>query len=118
MNVETSADANLDRLQRWLSFELSAGVLFLLSFFYKLVLYIFAAVAFIFIPFLLYVLYQQKRIGWIILLVLAVIGPAIVITFGQVSNMWSFILNYVIVAFFLFYCFALRLTIPGWERIQ
>jgi len=118
MNVETSAEANLDRLQRWLNFELSAGVLFLLTFFYKLALYIFAAVAFIFIPFLLYVLYQQKRTGWIIVLVLAVIGPALVINLGQASGMWSFILNNVMVAFFLFYCFALRLTVPGWERMQ
>ncbi|MEX0721112.1 MAG: hypothetical protein WD059_10620 [Balneolaceae bacterium] len=111
MPFETSSNPDLDKLEKWLNYELSGSVLLALSFFYRFALYLFGIALLVFIPFLLNVLIKEKRYGWIITLFVLVLLPALVIYF--MAN--SFYMHFIPIALFILYCFFLKMVIPNWR---
>ena len=107
---------DVDTLERWLTWELSAGTLYFLSFFRIAALYILGPVILLFLPILIGTLFLEKRYGWLIFFALFVLTPSIFIYFIIDSGTWYFALQFFPIGLFLFYCFLLRLTVPMWER--
>ncbi len=69
---------------------------------------ILSAVAIIFTPFLIYVLFKEGKFGWLITFVILVILPALVVI--------TFLFKYLIIAMLPFYlfCFLIRMETKGW----
>jgi len=107
---------NIENLRLWLTWELSASVLFALSFFRIAALYILGPVILLFIPILIGTLYLEKRFGWLLFFGLFVLIPSLLIYFVIDFGSWSFALNFVPLGLFLFYCFLLRLTVATWDE--
>lgn len=105
---------DIQTLQRWLNYELSGTVLFLVSFLFIASLYVLAGLVIIFLPLLIGTLIKEKRFGWLLSLFVFIIIPVILIFKFFYSSTWFFILQFVPAALFLLYCYLLRLTIPGW----
>lgn len=105
---------DIQTLQRWLNYELSGTVLFLVSFLFIASLYVLAGLVIIFLPLLIGTLIKEKRFGWLLSLFVFIIIPVILIFKFFYSTTWFFILQFVPAALFLLYCYLLRLTIPGW----
>lgn len=111
----------LKTLRKWLNFELPGAILFALSFFYSLAITLFLFAATVFTPYLLYVLAMEKRYGWILFFVLFVLFPGIasyyLFTWGGVPGLsmagGGMLAGAIPMALYLFYCYILKLSIPG-----
>lgn len=125
MDPTLSSNFNLDRLQYWLNFELSGGVLFFISFFSfgalpglsfmrNFVLYALLVAILLFTPFMLKVLFQENRYGWIIFFGILVVLPACIIYLYFRGTPYGLFLTYIPIALFILYCLLLKLTIPSW----
>lgn len=114
MEIEVSKDYNLRRLQQWLDYELSTIMLMLLSWFWNLALLLMIIAAFLFTPFMLKILFQERRFGWIIFFFLMVILPATGTLFLNIDPSYKFAFELIPLALFYFYCFVLRLAIKDW----
>lgn len=106
---------DLKSLDLWLSYELSGAALFLVSFFYIASLYLLGALILLFLPILVGTLILEKRYGWLSFFFLIVGLPSLFIYFIFDSGNWFYILQFVPIALFLFYCLLLKLTLPGWD---
>ena len=114
MEIEIEKNFNLRRLSYWLNYSLSSITLFWLSFFFNIALIIFSIAAIIFAPFMLKVLYEERKWGWIIFFIVIVVLPlATVFIFLFKTNYFQAI-GLIPLAFFYLYCFLLRLTIVDW----
>lgn len=107
---------DIKTLERWLTWELSGSVLFLLSFFRIAALYLVGPVILLFLPVLMGTLWNEQRYGWLFFLLLFVLIPAVLIYFIIDTASWFILLQFVPVGLFLFYCFLLKLTIPMWDQ--
>jgi hypothetical protein len=107
-------DYNVTRLQRWLDYELSTAMLLLLSWFWNLALLLMIIAAILFTPFMLKVLLDEKRFGWITFFIILVIMPIISFFIWDINSSYKFILELIPLALFYFYCFILRLAIKSW----
>jgi len=103
---------HLDRLALYLNYELSASLLFGLSFFAGTFLIAALILAGVFIPYLIYVLIKEGRHGWIIFFNLMVVLPLIFSLLFIPSYFSVFIL--VSAGLFYCYCFLLRMTVNEW----
>ena len=109
-----SKNQNLKRLHYWLKYELSSSVLLLLWWLWGLAIFLATAAALIFAPFMIYILYKERKFGWIIFFFLIVILPLIlIIAFTLHSNYFAFLI-FIPLALFYFYCFTLRITVADW----
>jgi hypothetical protein len=105
---------NLQRLQYWLEFELSASTLMLFSFFWGLLMGLAFIAAIIFIPFMIKVLYEERKWGWIISFIVIILLPGIIIYLINIPTGTKMLLSYIPLAFFFLYCFTLRMTVRDW----
>ncbi|MBS4033872.1 MAG: hypothetical protein KGZ85_05365 [Ignavibacterium sp.] len=103
---------HLARLAQFLNYEISASILFGLSFFAATFLIAALILAGVFIPYLIYVLLKEGRHGWIIFFNLMVVLPLIFSLLFIPSYFSVFIL--VSAGFFYCYCFLLRMTVNEW----
>lgn len=114
MEIEVTRNYNIRRLQQWLDYELSTIMLMLLSWFWKFTLILSIIVAFLFTPFMLKVLFEERRFGWIIFFFLLVILPATGAFFLNIDSTYKFAIELIPLGLFYFYCFILRLAIKDW----
>lgn len=107
---------NLLRLRKYLNYELSGSALFILSFMFLNIVFLLTAAALLFTPFMLYVLYNEKKTGWIVAFCILVLIPAVFIT--TLSFFYSFLMPFlfILLSLFYFYCFLLRLEVNNWLR--
>lgn len=106
---------NVGRLQKWLDYELSGMSLFILSYLYRVTLYLAVIAAVIFIPILFKVLFEERRYGWVITFFLLVVIPPLVTYSILDESIRLFVAGCVALGLFYFYCGLLRLIIPEWE---
>jgi hypothetical protein len=104
----------LNRLNKILKYKLSEGILFLLSILNSVFIFLLVIAAIIFTPYMLFVLFKEKRFGWITFFLILVILPMILLFlfFRHIDN---FIYFFIIpLAFYYFYCFLLKMTVAEW----
>lgn len=116
MEVEISRNYNISRLKQWLDYELSTSTLILLSWFWNFTIILAAITAVLFTPFMLKILFEERKFGWIITFLIVIILPAVIIFFIDNTNNYQYILGGVVLVFFYFYCFVLRFVIKDWMQ--
>jgi hypothetical protein len=114
MEIIPDKNYNLHRLQKWLDFELSSSSMLFFSWFWGFLLMFAAIAAVIFIPIMLKILYQEKKIGWIVYFIVLVVIPTILIYLLNIDLLYKFILNALPLGLFFFYCFTLKLAVRRW----
>lgn len=114
MEIEISRNYSVRRLQQWLDYELSTLLLMLLSWFWNLALILMIIAAFLFTPFMLKVLFDERRFGWIVFFFFLVILPASGVLFINIDSTYKFVIELIPLALFYFYCFVLRIAIRDW----
>ena len=109
--------SELENLRYWLKYELSGVLLLLIPWFGTLFFIISVIAALIFTPFLLKVLFEEKKTGWIIAYCIMVIVPAAAVVllaiFKSNSEVAAFLTFVPLGGFFLF-CFILKFSIDDW----
>lgn len=115
MEQNPSSIQNLQKLQKWLEYEISSSVLAAFSWFWAILLFIVFLAALIFIPLMLKILYQEKKYRWILSFIIFIIIPAAAIHFVNffISPLYVIMMYFPLAAFFL-YCFMLKLAVRGW----
>jgi len=116
MEIEVNKNYNLSRLKQWLDYELSTSTLILLSWFWNITIIVAAITAIIFTPFMLKILFEERRFGWIITFIILVILPTGGILFIDNTLGYQYIFGGVILVLFYFYCFVLRFVIKDWMQ--
>ena len=114
MEIEVDKNFNLRRLSYWLNYSLSSSVLFLLWYFTGLAILILSIAALIFTPFMLKVLFDERKWGWIIFFILLIILPMAGVFIFLFKTNYFQVIGFIPLAFFYLYCFLLRLTIVDW----
>lgn len=107
-------DYLLKKLKYFLNYELSSSSLYFLSFVYfsTFVFAIIAAV--IFTPFLVYVLYKNRKYFWLILFFVFIIFPPLIIYLINLKEMVLSVALYIELGLFYFYCVVLRFVVADW----
>ncbi len=114
MQIEVSKNYSVRRLQQWLDYELSTIILMLLSWFVHFAILLMILAAVIFTPFMLKVMFEERRFGWIIFFFIMVILPAVGTLFLSSDFSYKPVIELIPLALFYFYCFILRLAIKDW----
>jgi len=114
MEIEISKNYSVRRLQQWLDYELSTFILILFSWFVHIALLLMIIAAVIFTPFMLKVMFEERRFGWILFFFLMVILPAASIFIFNIGSTFKSVIELIPLALFYFYCFVLRLVIKDW----
>jgi hypothetical protein len=70
--------------------------------------------AILFTPFMLKVLFEERRFGWIIYFIIIVLIPVIAIYFFNFGLSYKPAFQLIPLGTFYFYCFTLRLAIKDW----
>ena len=112
--IYSSEGYYLQKLQYYLNYEIASSVLFFLSFEVGIFLYLAAAAAIVFTPFMLYFLYRGRKIGWMIAFSLIVFIPLIIGLFAGLPCEFGRMILIITIALFYFYCFILRYTVKDW----
>ncbi|HSD63304.1 MAG TPA: hypothetical protein VLB50_05870 [Ignavibacteriaceae bacterium] len=107
-------EALLVNLKKYLNYEISTFLLFALSFFSIIFIFLMAIAAIVFIPYVTYVLYRNDKRGWILTLLLVIILPTVLLIIFMQQAYTLFILLLIELAVFYFYCFTLRLVVNDW----
>lgn len=116
-SIKTSANgAHLDRLSTFLNYELSSSTFYLGAFFYRALLFIAVLAAIVFTPYLIYVLFLEKRYGWLIFFFLIVILPLISFEIFISDPAARSIARWFPIGAFFFYCLLLKYTVNDWIR--
>jgi len=100
---------NLSRLSKVLNYQLSTTLLLILLYAGLLTLLAATIAAILFSPYMLYILYLEKKNGWIIFFVVMVLLPIIVIFLFA-----PLVLLFIPLALVYFYYFTLRLVVRDW----
>lgn len=98
----------LEKLYKYLNYEVSASLLYLGSWFIPMFVTLLLLAAIIFTPYVLYVLYQEKKIGWIIFFIIITLFPIVLL-----SIFYPSLMSVGLITFYLF-CFVLRMETKGW----
>ena len=114
MEIEIDKNYNLRRLRYWLNYSLSSSALFFLWYFTSLAVFILTIAALIFAPFMLKVLFEEKKWGWIIFFIITIIFPIAAVYIFLFKTNYFQAIGLIPLALFYFYCFLLRLTITDW----
>jgi hypothetical protein len=107
---------NLSRLKKYLNYEISSSVLFFLSFLAPIFMFFAVGAAIIFTPFMMYVLFKEKKTGWLISFIIIVILPIILLLILSVQFEFAAALLTIPIVLFYFYCFLLRFAANEWVR--
>jgi len=122
MKININPYYNIGKLQRWLEFELAGPVLLYVTYAGGITIFLALLAALLVMPFLLKVLIQESKYGWLGTLIVFVFGsfwgaylffePALWMT--DVSKLsGAFLIS---LMFFYFYCAMLRLVIGSWTK--
>ena len=114
MKTEAQNNYNVMRLQQWLDYELSTGVLILLTWVWGSLLLLLIIAAILFTPFMLKVLFEERRYGWIIYFLIIVVIPLILSFLFVTGSTYKSVFQFIPLGTFYFYCFTLRLAIKDW----
>ena len=107
-------DSDLKKLNYILNYELSTGVLFILSSMTFIFLFLSALAAAVFTPFLLYVLIKERKTGWIIFfIILIILPPAAALLLFPVPIFSVLTLSTALGGFYL-YCFLFKMSTREW----
>ena len=101
----------LNKLYQFLNYEIKSSFLILLLWIplmFLLVIGLLILAAILFTPFMLFVLYKEERIGWIVTFVLSVIFPLVLLVIFAKQLFFLFMIP------FYFYCFVLRMVVKDW----
>lgn len=112
--IELIENQNLLRLQKYLNYELSTGMLYLLSFMAGSLVILLILAALIFMPFMLNVLIKEKRKGWLIFFVVIFVIPTIVLFVVAFTVEFFNSLPLISLGLFYLYCFLLRFSVNDW----
>lgn len=112
--IHISKNFNIERLQKWLNYEISASLLLLAAFFSDFAIYIMALAALLFTPLLLITLFREKRYGWVIFFFIIVAVPVVIIPAINTAPLYARLLYTIPLALFYFYCFLLKITVGDW----
>lgn len=106
----------LRRFREILFFELSTSVAFVLFSFYPINLYIIIIAAILFTPYMLYVLFKERKYGWIVMFFLVVVlpYPILYLIIGDYILLSGWMLLPIIP--FYFYCFIIKFSVEDWLR--
>jgi uncharacterized protein YacL len=72
--------------------------------------------AFLFIPYLLYVLILERRFGWITALLIVLFTPLLISMPLGITHEYLSIILMVSLLLFYFYCFVIKMSIREWIR--
>lgn len=102
---------DLNKVNRYLNYELSASVLYFLSFAWGITLIAAIIAASIFAPYMLYIFYRNRNFSFIILFLVVVVIP--LITCIVLGLKFGYLAVFVLIplGFFYFYCFILKLIL-------
>jgi fatty acid desaturase len=115
----SEGDNLLLKLKVYLNYQLSSSLLYLLSFVYGITIFVTAAAAVIFTPFLIYTLYKNKKFFWLLIFVTAIIIPPPALFISGIGTAYFILLLFIQLGLFYFYCFILRFVVNDWiEEIQ
>ena len=115
MEINIQKDYRLAKLQQFLDYEISGALLYIVSFFYGIAIYLVIIAAVLFTPYMLSVLFREKRFGWIIFFTVIVIIPLIMGFILNIGNSAGSILKMISLAMFYIFCFILRMAIRDWN---
>ncbi|MDZ7626133.1 MAG: hypothetical protein U5J96_16995 [Ignavibacteriaceae bacterium] len=103
----------LRRFRAILYFELSTAIAFILNF-WPINLYVIVGAAILFTPYMLYVLYKERKYGWIVIFFLVVVlpYPIIYLIVGEYILLTAWLLLPVIP--FYLYCFLIKFSVDDW----
>lgn len=107
---------NLERLQKILNYNLSTSALFVLWYFSGLSILLIIVAAIIFSPFILFVLYKEKKSNWIITFGVMVFIPMILVAFFLRSSGYASIGALVVLALVYLFCFVLKFSVNEWIK--
>lgn len=118
IEAKATGNYNIDRLRKWLDFELSGLLLWILSIFaFKIWFYtlsVASVAALAIIPLLIYTLLEEKRYGWLISFLIFIAVPPFVVYLILDNAIRTYITSMICLGSFYFYCCFLRLAIPEW----
>ena len=100
---------HLSKLSKVLNYQLSSAVLLILLYAGGLTLLAATIAAILFSPYMLYILYLEKKTGWIIFFAVLVLLPIIVIILSPMIE-----LLFVPLALVYFYYFLLKFVVRDW----
>ncbi len=105
----------LRRFRAILYFELSTALIFILNF-WPINLYVIVGAAILFTPYMLYVLFKERKYGWIVIFFLMVVlpYPVIYLIIGEYILLTAWLLLPVIP--FYLYCFLIKFSVDEWIR--
>lgn len=103
----------LRRFRTILYFELSTAVIFILNF-WPINLYVIVGASILFTPYMLYVLFKERKYGWIVIFILMVVlpYPVIYLIIGEYILLTAWLLLPVIP--FYLYCFLIKFSVDDW----
>lgn len=114
LEIEIDKNYNIKKLKYWLNYSLSSFSLYLLSWFWGVTIFLVIGAAIIFTPYMLKILYEERRIGWIIFFIIIVVMPLVIIYISFKGSIYLRVLELIPLATYYFYCFLLRITISDW----
>ncbi len=108
LNLISDERYYLQKLSRFLNYNISTSLLFILSYFGGILLVAAIIAAIIFTLLMLYVFIKLKKVSWIISFCIIVIIPIIIglILGYEIGNLYVFLL--ISLGFYYFYCFVLK----------
>lgn len=117
--AEAEAELRVGKLRRlyyWLSYHRFTGILYGGLFFipWLIILGALIAIALVFTPFMLFVLYKEGKRGWLIFFFILVGVPAAMTFISTGSLLFDRILDFVPFLTYFFYCYLLRLSVREW----
>jgi hypothetical protein len=101
---------HLQKLDVWLSYEIGSSGLLIAHFIlpFVLVFIMIVVAALIFMPIMLFTLYQLRKFGWLTLFVVIVTPPLFIDLIFVQNNVFEWTLRGFSLASFYFYCFTLK----------
>lgn len=112
----TSQRTHLQRLNYYLNFETSSVIIYLIFLFLSstILILILGATAGVFTPYMLFVLFKEKKTGWLITFIIMIIVPFILGMIFYSPEAKSVLLSNVTLGTFFLYCFFLKMSTRDW----
>ncbi|MFZ2323399.1 MAG: hypothetical protein WAV89_06865 [Ignavibacteriaceae bacterium] len=81
---------------------------------FKLLLWLIAAAAILFTPYIFYVLIKERKFGWIITFFVMIIIPLLFVHYLFLDALFHDAIILIPLAFFYFYCFLIKYDVDRW----
>jgi hypothetical protein len=101
----------LEKLSRYLNYELSSSVLLFLNYAWGFTFILAVIAAAVFVPFMLYVFVKCRKIAWMVAFIIVVAVPFTICTIFSLKSVYSSVLMFIALGFFYFYCFMLKFPV-------